>query len=386
MKMNNIYLDHAASTPIRPEVAEVMMKVMTEQYGNASSVHSFGRAAKRLISSARDQVSAVVGCRPDELVFTAGGTESDNLALFGVAAARAERGKHIITTGTEHHAVLHTCQRLEKDGYEVTYLPVDRYGRIHPEQVAEAIRPDTILVSVIYANNEVGTIQPISEIGQITAERDIAFHVDAVQALGALPIHLSELPVDLMSFSSHKINGPQGVGALYVGKNIKLEPLQYGGLQERTRRAGTENMAGIAGFAKAAELAKLELHERTSRDEELRGSLLTELEELVGSSHYHINGHPEHHLAHILNISFPECGTETMLMNLDMEGIAISSGSACTSGSLEPSHVLEAMHLPPNLLQSAVRFSFGLGNTIEEIKITAKKIATILDRIRSRKY
>ncbi len=386
MKMNNIYMDHAASTPIHPEVAEVMMKVMTEQYGNASSIHSFGRAAKRLISSARDQISAVIDCRPEELVFTGGGTESDNLALFGIAASRAQQGKHIITTTVEHHAVQHTCQRLEKDGYEVAYLPVDRYGRIHPGQVAEAIRPDTILVSVMYANNEVGTIQPIAEIGQITRERGIAFHVDAVQALGAIPIRLSELPVDLMSFSSHKINGPQGVGALYVQRNIKLEPLQYGGLQERTRRAGTENIAGIAGFAKAAELVKREWSARTSRDEELRKTMLVELDEQIGSSRYQINGDPEHHLAHILNISFPECDTETLLMNLDMEGIAIASGSACTSGSLEPSHVLEAMHLAPELLQSAVRFSFGLGNTIEEVKITAKKIATILDRIRNRKY
>jgi len=383
--MKTIYLDHAASTPVHPEVAEAMVTVMREQYGNASSIHAYGRAAKRLVNGSRDKLAALVGCRPDELVFTSGGTESDNLALFGAAEARKDRGRHIITTAIEHHAVLHACGRLEKQGYEVTYLPVDRQGQVHPEQVREAIRPDTILVSVMYANNEVGTIQPIEEIGALAAEKGIVFHVDAVQALGALPIRLGELPVDLMSFSAHKINGPQGVGALYVSRELVIEPILFGGLQERKRRAGTENMAGIAGFAKAAELAAQQLSGRAARDEELRRIFLDALETEVGTGRFHVNGHPTQRLAHIINVSFPECDTETMLMNLDMEGIAVASGSACSSGSLEPSHVLEAMNLPMNFLNSAIRFSFGLGNTTEEMKLTAEKVGTILNRLRKRR-
>lgn len=383
--MKHIYLDHAASTPIHPEVAEVMMTVMREQYGNASSIHAYGRAAKKMVNGARDSMAKVLGCRSDELVFTSGGTESDNLAIFGTVAARSRRGRHIITSSIEHHAVLHSCEKLEKEGFEVTYLPVDREGRVHRESVLEAIRPDTILVSVMYGNNEVGTIQPIEEIGEITAERDIVFHVDAVQALGTLPIRCNELPVDLMSFSSHKINGPQGVGALYIRKELMIEPLLHGGLQERKRRAGTENMAGIAGFAKALELVSSGLTERVQHDEMMRGTLLNSLAERIGRERYHINGSQCDRLPHILNISFPECDTETMLMNLDMEGIAVASGSACTSGSLEPSHVLEAMNLPENLLRSAIRFSFGLGNTNEDMKLTAEKVETILERLRSRK-
>ncbi|EOS58278.1 cysteine desulfurase family protein [Paenibacillus barengoltzii] len=383
--MKHIYIDHAASTPIHPEVAETMLKVMREQFGNASSVHYYGREAKRLVNGARDTVAKHIGCRPDELVFTGGGTESDNLALFGTAYARKAEGRHIITTSIEHHAVLHSCERLEKDGFEVTYLPVDRYGQVHPEQVREAIRPDTILISVMYGNNEVGTIQPIAEIGEIARERGIVFHVDAVQALGALPISCRDLPVDLMSFSSHKINGPQGVGALYVRKDLVLEPMQHGGLQERKRRAGTENMAGIAGFAKAVELAAAERGARVAHDEELIRELLSALEQRITREAFHVNGHPTHRLPHIINISFPEVDSETMLMNLDMEGIAASSGSACTSGSLEPSHVLEAMHLPESFLRSAIRFSVGMGNTREEIYEIAEKIGTILERLRRRK-
>ncbi|MEK5477397.1 cysteine desulfurase family protein [Paenibacillus sp. FSL R5-0407] len=383
--MKNIYLDHAASTPVHPDVAETMLDVMRRQYGNASSVHSFGRAAKRLVNGSRDSLARFIGCRSDEVVFTGGGTESDNLALFGTAEARRDRGRHIITTAIEHHAVLHACHRLEKQGFEVTYLPVDRYGQVHSEQVEAAIRPDTILVSVMYGNNEIGTIQPIAEIGELTSARDIVFHVDAVQALGAVPINCNELPVDLMSFSSHKINGPQGVGALYIRRELSIEPILYGGLQERKRRAGTENMAGIAGFAKAAELAAAQLPQRAAHDEELREVLISGLKREIGEDRFHVNGHPSQRLPHILNISFPECDTETMLMNLDMEGIAVASGSACSSGSIEPSHVLEAMNLPQNFLRSAIRFSFGLGNTSEEMEHTAEKIGTILERLRKRR-
>lgn len=363
-----------------------MISVMQQHFGNASSVHSFGREAKRVVNGARDRLAAALGCKPEELVFTAGGTESDNLALFGTMHAQKSRGKHIVTTAIEHHAVLHSCQQLERDGFEVTYLPVDRTGRVHAEQVAEALRPDTVLVSVMFGNNEVGTLQPIIEIGELirSTGRDIVFHVDAVQALGAFPIHCNELPVDLISFSSHKINGPQGVGALYIRKQRMIEPILHGGLQEKKRRAGTENMAGIVGFAKAAEIAVSGLSERREHDLKLRSALLSNLERTVGSEHFRVNGNQEFYLPHIVNISFPEMQTETMLMNLDMEGIAVASGSACTSGSLEPSHVLEAMNLPQNLLRSAIRFSFGLGNTSEEIEYTAEKVGTILTRLRKK--
>ncbi|USB34310.1 cysteine desulfurase family protein [Paenibacillus sp. YPG26] len=383
--MRNIYLDHAASTPIHPEVAEEMLRVMQGQHGNASSIHAFGRAAKRTVNGARDILAASLHCRPDELVFTSGGTESDNLALFGAAAVSKKKGRHIITTAVEHHAVLHACQRLEENGYKVTYLPVDSRGWVDPAQVKEAITEDTILISVMYANNEVGTVQPIAEIGEIARGQDIIFHVDAVQAFGSLEISCENLPVDLMSFSAHKINGPQGTGALYVHRNIVLEPLLYGGLQERKRRAGTENLAGVSGFAKAAGLTVSNLPAKQAKDEEMRHTFLNALDRFVGKEHYVLNGHPTSRLAHIVNVSFPEVGTETMLMNLDMEGIAVASGSACTSGSLEPSHVLEAMKVPENVLRSAIRFSFGLGNTNEEMEYAAKKVGTILDRIRSRK-
>lgn len=379
--MNSIYLDHAASTPVHPAVAEEMIKVMTGQFGNASSVHAFGRAAKRTVNGARDRIALSLGCSPDEIVFTGGGTESDNLALFGAAAAYAGKGKHIITSSIEHHAVLHACEELEREGYQVTYLPVDHTGRVRLEDVEAAITDDTILISIMYGNNEVGTVQPIADIGRLAHSRDILFHVDAVQALGALPIICHELPVDLMSFSAHKINGPQGVGALYVRRGLSIVSRLHGGLQEKKRRAGTENMAGIAGFGKAVELVTEQLLERREHDLVLRNALLGFLEREIGKDSFIINGHPSEFLPHIVNISFPETDTETLLMNLDMEGIAAASGSACTSGSLELSHVLQAMKLPQNVLRSAIRFSFGLGNTTEDMESTAQKLGTILRRL-----
>lgn len=383
--MEHIYLDHAASTPVHPDVAAEMVKVMTDHVGNASSIHAYGRDVKKLIQNARDGIAKFVDCLPEELVFTSGGTESDNLALFGVATAFAHQGRHIITTQAEHHAILHACEQLEAKGYEVTYLPVDHYGRVAPTQVLEAIREDTILISIMYANNETGTIQPIEEIGKIAKENEVLFHVDAVQAMGILPISCSQLPVDLMSFSSHKMNGPQGIGALYVRQKLQLTPLLFGGLQEKKRRAGTENVAGIVGFATAAHIAYREQSNKYEHYEKLRALFLAELDERVGHERFIINGHPEHRLPHILNISFPDCGTETMLMNLDMEGIAVASGSACTSGSLEPSHVLKAMNLSEETLSSAIRFSMGMGNTTDNIKFTAQKIGTILERLRNKK-
>lgn len=382
--MTTIYLDHAASTPVRPEVAEAMLRIMTESYGNASSVHAYGRAAKRIVNSARDTLAASIGCQPSEWVFTGGGTESDNLALFGAAAALADKGRHIITTAVEHHAVLHACGQLEKEGFEVTYLPVDSTGQVNPADVEAALREDTVLISVMFGNNEVGTLQPIEKIGQIAAERGVRFHVDAVQALGAVPIQLRELPVDYMSFSAHKINGPQGIGGLYVRTGAPLASRLHGGLQERGRRAGTENLAGAAGFALAAELAVRELDERREKALELRRTLLDALDETIGREAYSVNGNPEFFLPSIVNISFPGVRTDVMLMNLDMEGICAASGSACTSGSLEISHVLQAMHLPPDLLESAIRFSTGLGNTTEDMQMAAKKIETVWSRLRSR--
>jgi cysteine desulfurase len=382
MNMKSIYLDHAASTPVHPEVAKVMLNIMTEQYGNASSVHQFGRSAKRILSGARDNIAAFLGCSPDEWVFTGGGTESDNLALYGAAAAVSHKGKHIITTQIEHHAVLHTCEELEKEGFKVTYLPVDSTGRVSVTDVEAVLQEDTVLISVMYANNEVGTVQPIQGIGQLAKERGILFHVDAVQALGALPITLRELPVDYMSFTAHKINGPQGIGGLYVRSGAPLHPRLHGGLQERGRRAGTENLAGAAGFAKAVEIAVEGLSERQQNMKLLRSRLLEELDSLIGQERYSLNGNTEHFLPSILNLSFPGAGTDIMLMNLDMEGIAAASGSACTSGSLEISHVLRAMGLPQNILESAIRFSIGLGNTTEEIEYVARKVETILNRLR----
>ncbi|KAI7259565.1 hypothetical protein KC345_g10278 [Hortaea werneckii] len=358
--------------------------MLLNQYGNASSVHQFGRSAKKVVNGARDMIAGFLGCSPDEWVFTSGGTESDNLALFGAAYASAHKGKHIITTAVEHHAVLNSCEELEQQGFEVTYLPVDSTGLVSLTDVESALREDTVLISVMFVNNEVGTVQPIEEIGRLAAERGVLFHVDAVQALGALPVVLRELPVDYMSFSAHKIGGPQGIGGLYVRRGAPLQPRQHGGLQERGRRAGTESLASTAGFAKAVELAVGGLKEHHDRALELRSVLLQELDRNAGAGGYVINGNEQHTVPGILNVSFPGARTDVLLMNLDMERIAAASGSACTSGSLEISHVLQAMKLPEELLNSAIRFSTGLGNTNEELQYVAHKLGTILNRLRTK--
>lgn len=380
--MKSVYLDHAASTPVHPEVAERMMNVMTSQYGNASSVHAFGREAKKIVNGARDRIASLLGCHSDELVFTAGGTESDNLAVLGLLESLGVEGRHVITSAVEHHAVLHTCHELERRGCQVTYVPVDPTGRVSVEDIAGAIQDNTALVTIMYGNNEVGTVQPIAEIGELCRSRGIVFHTDAVQALGSEAINCRELPLDMWSFSAHKINGPQGVGALVVRRGLSVSPRLFGGLQEKKRRAGTENMAGIAGFAAAVEWTVQNMETRIQHYRELRSTLLDGLRQEIGENSFVINGNPEHHLPHILNISFPGANTETMLMNLDMEGIAAASGSACTSGSLEISHVLRAMKLSDPVLRSAIRFSFGLGNTTQEMEYTAQKIGTILNRLR----
>lgn len=382
--MNRIYLDHAASTPMHPEVAQTMMDIMTGKFGNASSVHAF--------TAMPSAPSALLGMplRPlwaaslKKLFLRAEEQKVIIWYLFGTATADSSTSGHMITTAVEHHAVLHACDELEKAGYEVTYVPVNGFGRVNPADIEAAIRPDTFLISMMYANNEVGVIQPISEVGQIAREHGVVFHVDAVQAFGHISIDCRNLPIDLLSVSGHKINGPQGVGALYIRQGTRLQPLMHGGLQEKKRRAGTENIAGITGLAKAATLANASIEERGAHDTVLRQTLLKGLEDTLGSQNFVINGDPDHSLPNVLNVSFPTIGTETMLMNLDMEGIAAASGSACTSGSLELSHVLQAMDLPEDVLHSAIRFSFGLGNTTEEMEYTVKKIETIWKRLRTR--
>lgn len=381
--MKPIYLDHAATTPVHPDVMEAMLPFYTTYFGNPSSTHSFGRATRTALNRFRDATAKALGCLPGELIFTSGGTESNNMAIFGIINANKEGKKHIITTQIEHHAVLHPCERLESLGYEVSYLPVGPTGLIQAKDVESAIRPDTALISIMYVNNEVGTIQPIEEIGRLAQSRQIPFHVDAVQALGKLPLNLHELPIDLLSLSAHKIYGPNGVGALYVSKNTKLIPHVYGGAQERKRRAGTENVAAIAGFAKAIEVILPEVDNLYEQAAELRQCMLTSLEEHLSRDQFTINGHAEQRVPHILNISFPGISTETLLMNLDLENVAAASGSACTSGSLEVSHVLQAMKLPENVTASAVRFSFGMGNSKDQIETAAQKIATIVKRLRN---
>ncbi len=377
-------MDHAATTPVHPEVVEAMLPYWTGSFGNASSTHSAGRGAKLALNDARDRIASFIGSSSSELIFTSGGTESDNLALFGAAEAGRSRGSHIVTTRVEHHAVLHACERLSRLGFEVTYVPVDEYGQVSLVDVQEAVRPDTILISVMHGNNEVGTLQPIEEIGCFARDRGIVFHVDAVQTLAYEPLRLSELPVDLMSFSAHKLYGPKGIGALYIARNTRFIPQGYGGSQERKRRPGTENVPAIAGFAKAVELFDRNRYEYREKVERLRSKLVHELERRLGKEAFLLNGHPCERLPHILNISFPGISTETMLMNLDLAGVAAASGSACTSGSLEVSHVLRAMGLSEERAGSAIRFSFGAGNDEDQMIRTAEIIETVAARLRNK--
>ena len=379
--MNEIYFDHAATTPMHPEALEAYVETASAGPGNASSLHGYGRSAKERLSAARDTLAGLLNAAPNEIVFTGSGTESDNTALFGAAYAQFKRGRdRIVTTATEHHAVLHACKRLEEQGFRLTVLPVDEFGRVDPRTARAAIDETTAVVSVMAGNNETGTLQPIEEIGEIARSAGAVMHVDAVQAFGYLPFDVKKLPVDLLSASAHKINGPQGVGLLYARRGAPFVPLLYGGSQERSRRAGTENVAGIVAFAKAAEIAFGSRVSRGERAESVRDEVIRQLSERIGPDGFVVNGHPEHRLPHVLNVSFPGISSESMLMNLDLEGVAASGGSACNSGSLKPSHVLEAMGLPSDRISSAVRFSFGLGNTREEAEKMAKIIATISAR------
>ena len=363
--MEAIYMDHNATTPLRAEVREAMSPYLNEVFGNASSIHTCGRAAAKGINRAREQVAEALGCRPEEVVFTGGGTEADNQAIKGVACALREKGNHIITTQIEHHAVLHTCQYLEKRGFQVTYLPVDEYGMVDPHNVRRAINDHTILISVMHANNEVGTVQPLAEIGRIAREKDVLLHTDAIQTFGRLPTRVDELGVDLLSLSAHKLYGPKGVGALYVRQGTRLDPLLHGGHHERNRRAGTENVAGIVGLGRAAELALTEMEEEAGRLASLRERRWHGIAANVEGVRR--NGHPTQALPNTLNVCFGYIEGESIVLGLDMKGIAVSSGSACTAGALDPSHVLLAMGLEAGIAQGAVRFGLGRENTVEQV-------------------
>ncbi|MEH7074156.1 cysteine desulfurase family protein [Neobacillus drentensis] len=379
--MERIYLDHAATSPMHPQVIEKMLEVMQSTFGNPSSIHSFGREARHLIDQARAGLADSIGAKENEIIFTSGGTEADNMALFGVAESYQHKGKHIITTKVEHHAVLHACQKLEKMGFEVTYLPVDESGQISLDDLRTALRDDTILVSIMYGNNEVGTLQPITEIGQLLKDHKAMFHTDAVQAYGVEQIEVNQSFIDLLSVSAHKINGPKGTGFLYARSNVKLSPRSFGGEQERKRRAGTENIAAIVGFHEASSISNRNRIAKREQFLELKRTLIEKLRKL--NVEFNINGILENSLPHVLNLSFPGTSVEAMLVNLDLAGIAVSSGSACTAGSIEPSHVLVAMFgKNSERLTNSIRFSFGFNTTVEEVSKTAEETARIVSRLK----
>ena len=378
--MERVYLDHAATSPMNPQVIDEMTAVMKETFGNPSSIHSFGRASRHLVDHARTIIAESIHADYNEIIFTSGGTEADNLAIIGSAEANKEKGNHIITTQTEHHAVLHACDFLETKGFEVTYLPVDHTGRISLDELQKELRDDTILVTIMFGNNEVGTIQPIKEIGELLKNHQAYFHTDAVQAFGLTALDVQELGVDLLSVSGHKINGPKGIGFLYSGKHVDLQPGLYGGEQERKRRAGTENVPAIVGLGKAVEIAQQAIEEKHALYNGYKALLKEKLAE--SGVRFQENGSLEYGLPHVLNLSFPGTDVESMLVNLDMSGIAVSSGSACTAGSIEPSHVLVAMFgKQSENIRNSIRFSFGQGNTEEQIIRTAEEVAKIVKRV-----
>lgn len=378
--MRKVYMDHSATTPVDPDIAHLMVKYMTEDFGNPSSIHSFGREVKKALEEAREQVANAIGAQPQEIIFTSGGTEADNAAIIGVATANCKKGNHIITSAVEHHAVIDTCHHLEKNGFTVTFLPVDEYGMVRVEDVRNAITPETVLITLMHANNEVGTIQPIAEIGAIAKEKGILMHVDAVQSFGKIPVDVNELNADLLSLSSHKIYGPKGVGCLYIRKGIRWTPVTFGGAQERKRRAGTENIPGIIGFGKAAQRAAADMAEEAHYLQQLRDRLVQGIEERI--DHIKLNGHPEYRLPNNVNFSFQFIEGESLLLSLDMRGIAASSGSACTSGSLDPSHVLLAMGLSHEIAHGSLRLTLGKGNTMEEVEYVLDALPEIVDRLR----
>lgn len=375
-----IYLDHNATTPVRPEVLEAMLPFFDRCYGNSSSIHTLGRQARGALETAREKVAQAIGAEPAEIIFTGGGSEADNLAVKGLAWEKRARGNHIITTAIEHHAILHACEYLEKNGFEVTYLPVDGTGLVEVKELEKAIRKETILITVMMANNEVGTIEPIAEIGSLAREKGIVFHTDAIQALGKIPVEVRRLNVDLLALSAHKIYGPKGVGALYIRKGTRLHSLVHGGGHEGGKRAGTENIAGIVGFGRAAELAVRELGDYEKKIKPLRDKLEKLIEENI--SYTSFNGNHDSRLPNTLNLSFEFVEGEAIVLGLDIRRIAVSTGSACSSGTLEPSHVLKAMGVPLVLAQSAIRFSLGRENTGEEIEETVRVLREVVERLR----
>lgn len=375
-----IYLDNAATTAAAPEVVEAMLPYFTENYGNPSTIYSLGSEAKKAVNEARRSVAGLIGARQEEIYFTAGGSEADNWAIKACAEAYADKGKHIITTKIEHHAVLHTCQYLEKKGFELTYLDVDADGLVDPEALRAAIRPDTILISVMFANNEIGVIEPIEQIGAIAKEHGILFHTDAVQAFGQIPINVDEMHIDMLSASAHKLNGPKGIGMLYIRTGVKIKSFIHGGAQERSRRAGTENVPGIVGFGAAADRAARIMEEKIQKETELRDYLIGRIEKEIPYSR--LNGHRTKRLPGNVNFSFEFIEGESMLIMLDMKGICASSGSACTSGSLDPSHVLLAIGLKHETAHGSLRMTLSEQNTKEEMDTVAEELKKIVQKLR----
>ncbi len=379
--MRRIYLDYAATTPTHPEVVKAMLPYFTEVFGNPSSIYTCGQEAKGAIEEARANVADLIGAQDEEIVFTGSGTEADNFAIKGVAYANESKGNHIITTTIEHHAILETCHFLETKGFRVTYLPVDEYGMVDPEEIRKAITNQTLLISVMQANNEIGTIEPLTEIGKIAREAGIYFHTDAVQTVGHIPVNVNALGVDLLSMSAHKLCGPKGVGALYIRKGTKLVPFVQGGEQERGRRASTENVPGIVGFGKAVEIARQEMDEETKRLTYLRDKLISGL--LGQIEHTRLNGHPTKRLPNNVNVSISFVEGESMCLNLDLEGICVSTGSACSSSVTEPSHVMLELGLPPLQAHSSLRFSLGKWTTEAEINRVLEVLLRIVAKLRA---
>jgi cysteine desulfurase len=384
MAVRRVYFDHNATTPVDREVLEAMLPFFADEFGNASSIHSFGQPARAAVENAREQVAALLGAQPAEIVFTSGGTESDNTAILGVVAAAeraSQKNLHVITTTIEHHAVLHTCQALERRGVALTYVSAGRDGRVSPDDIRRAIRPETALITVMHANNELGTVQPLEEIGRIAAEAGVYFHTDAVQSASKVPVDVERACADLLSISAHKLYGPKGVGALYVRRGTPLEPLFYGGHSERDRRPGTDNVAGVVGLGKAAELARLQLAHESTRIARLRDRLEEGL--LARVPHMRVNGSREHRTPNTSNVTIPFIDGEAMLIALDLQGIACSTGAACSSGAVEPSHVLTAIGLPKEDARASLRFSLGRASTEEEVAYALEVIPGVVERLRA---
>ena len=379
-KSQRIYLDNAATTRVSEAVLQEMLPYFRDNYANPSAIYGFAGEAKKAVGKAREQAAALIGAKPNEIYFTAGGSESDNWAIRAAAEGLADKGRHIITSKIEHHAVLHTCEYLEKQGYEVTYLDVDSDGKVSPEALQRAIRPDTILISVMAANNEIGTIEPLTKIGEIAREKGILFHTDAVQAYGHIPLDVEEMHIDLLSASAHKLNGPKGVGILYCRENVRLRPLIHGGAQERGRRAGTLNVPGIVGFGKAAEVAGETMQEKTARETALRDYLIDRV--LAEIPYTRLNGHREERLSNNASFCFRFIEGESLLILLDQKGICGSSGSACTSGALDPSHVLLAIGLPHEIAHGSLRLTLSEETTKEELSFVVETLKEIVERLR----